>query len=398
MAVAAPGHRRFGAWAFGAWIVAGASTVAAGAAPDVQLVDEGGGVATIEVVGLAEAWTSAWAAAPPESAGWARCVSVHVAFETGIADVAVAGRWSFEDARLRFAPAFPLTADLPHRVRLDPACLAGLAEASPTDDWMTPIERTIRLAPASPAPEIVVEVEPSGLVPENLLRVYVSFSAPMRRGGLYRRLRWIDATEAREIPHPFLEIEPELWDGEQRRLTLFLDPGRIKRGLRPHRDAGTPLLAGRSYRLEVLDDTAHDEPQNVLGAADFQVVEADRRVPSVEHWDVQAPDGGRSALVVAFPDRLDAGLLRRALTVMSDAGTPVLGVVEVGDQGRSWRFRPDAPWPVGRYQLVVETILEDLAGNSLRGLFDRDVQAGDTEEAAETVSIGFKVGASSARP
>ena len=46
-----------------------------------------------------------------------------------------------------------------------------------------------------------------------------------------------------------LEVGEELWDADQCRLTLFFDPGRIKRGLRPHLEAGPPLTEGEAYRL-----------------------------------------------------------------------------------------------------------------------------------------------------
>ena len=40
---------------------------------------------------------------------------------------------------------------------------------------------------------------------------------------------------------------------------------------------------------------------------------------------------------------------------------------------RSWRFAPDGAWDVGRYSLIVDPLLEDLAGNSLIRVFDRDL-------------------------
>ncbi len=43
-----------------------------------------------------------------------------------------------------------------------------------------------------------------------------------------------------------------------------------------------------------------------------------------------------------------------------------------GPDERSWRLVPAEPWQAGPYELVVDGILEDLAGNSLTRVFDRD--------------------------
>ncbi len=36
-----------------------------------------------------------------------------------------------------------------------------------------------------------------------------------------------------------------------------------------------------------------------------------------------------------------------------------------GGSERSWRFTPDDPWSAGAHDLVVDRVLEDLAGNSV---------------------------------
>ena len=55
-----------------------------------------------------------------------------------------------------------------------------------------------------------------------------------------------------------------------------------------------------------------------------------------------------------------------------------------------WWFEPASPWRAGRYQLVVDSFQEDLAGNSLVRVFDRDLTLGkhNPSEAHET-AIAF---------
>ena len=56
----------------------------------------------------------------------------------------------------------------------------------------------------------------------------------------------------------------------------------------------------------------------------------------------------------------------------TDGGRAVAGDATVGAGETAWSFTPDAGWAAGTYELVVDSILEDLAGNSVaRGLRPR---------------------------
>ena len=83
-----------------------------------------------------------------------------------------------------------------------------------------------------------------------MLRFYVTFSAPMSEGCAGDNVRLLNEA-ALEISAALLPSAAELWDPTRRRLTLLLDPARIKRGLVPHRQAGYPLLRGTSFRLVI---------------------------------------------------------------------------------------------------------------------------------------------------
>ena len=84
-------------------------------------------------------------------------------------------------------------------------------------------------------------------------------------------------------------------------------------------------------------------------------------------------------------------LLQRMLRVSERAGT-VDGTVSVARQETEWRFSPQQRWTAGTYQLVVDTGLEDLAGNHIGQPFDLDVFDHVTEHiAAKTVSVPFTV-------
>ena len=75
----------------------------------------------------------------------------------------------------------------------------------------------------------------------------------MSRGGVYEQIRVRDGA-GREIELAFLELDEELWDPSMTRLTLLIDPGRIKRGVKPLEDVGPVFEAGRNYSLSVAAD------------------------------------------------------------------------------------------------------------------------------------------------
>ncbi|MCH7864908.1 MAG: hypothetical protein IIC56_06820, partial [Proteobacteria bacterium] len=97
----------------------------------------------------------------------------------------------------------------------------------------------------------MTQVYPSAdVLPENLLKFYLHFSAPMSRGDSYQHIRLVRQNGS-VVDLPFLELDQELWDRRQTRLTLLFDPGRIKRGLKPHEEVGPALKPGRRYTLEI---------------------------------------------------------------------------------------------------------------------------------------------------
>jgi hypothetical protein len=228
----------------------------------------------------------------------------------------------------------------------------------------------------------VVEVHPTGgTVPRNLLWFYVSFSAPMREGCAAQHVGLFDGSGT-EMIGALLATEHELWDGHRRRLTVLLDPARIKRGLVGHLKANYPLREGEAFTL-VIDTGFHDahgtplrtryERRYEVGADQGGRVDPNR-------WDLSVPPAHtHDPLDVGFDRALDFGLLGRCLHVKGPDGGRVEGSPEVGHGERSWRLRPATPWAPGPYRLVVNPILEDVAGNSVDRVFDRDLTRSDDD-------------------
>lgn len=222
----------------------------------------------------------------------------------------------------------------------------------------------------------VIGVYPSQeRLPENLLKFYVQFSAPMSRGMVYEQARILNEHGDR-VDLAFLEIEQELWDASGTRVTLLFDPGRIKRELRPRADIGTPLREGKDFVLEI-DRAWKDENGNQLVEShrkSFTVSAHDEVCPDPANWKVRAPGAGTSnPLVLLFDEPLDRAMLEHAISPEDENGEPIDGKVRVDEQERRWIFEPSEAWSGNAIQLRILTALEDRAGNSIHKPFEIDL-------------------------
>ena len=272
-----------------------------------------------------------------------------------------------------------------------------LANCQARKGWKTlPIVAVFKLPAIRPVPTTVVQqVFPSSLIlPENLLKFYVHFSAPMSRGRIYEHIH-LRNDAGKEIELPFLEIDEELWDPTMTRLTLFIDPGRIKRGVLPLEEIGPALETGKSYSL-VIDSDWKDGAGNLLQAGfakRFSVAAPDRDPPDPARWNIQAPQPDtQTPLMITFPEPMDQALAQRIIQVLGDSDEALSGKVTLGDQERRWIFVPANPWRRGTYQLVVPTTLEDLAGNNIGKPFEVDLFEGVQRRlATPSVKLPFEV-------
>jgi len=311
----------------------------------------------------------------------AEAFSVYV---DGLADAPpMAGAYSVSDGSIMFRPRYAPSPGVSYRAecRQGSAVVAAEVFAIPQRD-LTPTTTVEHVYPSA------------GELPENLLKFYVHFSAPMSRGEAYRHVSLLDQ-DGEPVELPFLEIDEELWDANYQRLTLLFDPGRIKTGLVPNQEVGVALHAGRSYTLAIdagwLD--AEGKPLKASHEKRFTVVPADTEPPDPENWVVSAPAGGSDPLLVDFPEPLDQALLSRVLAVTTLTGEAIAGRVSIRQGETRWAFEPDQPWRPGRYRIEAQTILEDLAGNSIHRPFEVDVfEKVEERIAGATASLLFSVG------
>ena len=314
---------------------------------------------------------------------------------TDSAALPLLGDYSVERDRVRFRPRFAPAPGQTYRARFDADALQRLAGAT-TPSPVT-IDTLWQLAARAGAPSTtVLQLYPSAdRLPVNLLRIYLHFSAPMSMGEAYQRVHLLD-DQGQQVPDAFLVVagEKELWDPERRRLTMLFDPGRIKRDLRPNLEAGLPLHEGKSFTL-VVDSVWQDaqgRPLQRTFRKRFTVDAADRTSPRPQDWQLTVPPAGsRDPLILRFPEALDHALLERLLSVRGGSGL-IAGNITVDANETRWQFSPTAPWQPGNYSVDVATELEDVAGNSVRRLFDVDRKtASGPTVTTERVQLPFTV-------
>ena len=296
---------------------------------------------------------------------------------------AMAGATRVAEGRLRFEPRFPLARGVRYRAEFRAPGAAPLVAF-----FELPADRA---APTT----LVRQIYPSaGELPENQLKFYVHFSAPMSRGGTYEHVQILDASGA-PIELPFLELDEELWDPSMTRLTLLIDPGRIKRGVKPLEDIGPVFEAGKRYTL-VVGARCRDALGRPLQAGfrkEIRVAAADRTPPDPTRWKIRAPAAGtREPLVVDFDEPMDHALALRLITVTAKAGGSVAGEPTLAEHERRWNFVPAQPWTRGRHALAIATTIEDLAGNNIGKTFDVDLFEGPQRRMdTRSVQVGFEV-------
>jgi len=307
--------------------------------------------------------------------GWQSVFAVYA----GSGDVpAMLGTYSWQAGELTFRPRYPIAQGVLYRAVL----YAGSSAA---------IEKTFSAPPLAPraATEITHVYPSAGMLPENILKLYIEFDGPMSRGFAWQHIRLLEA-DGSLVDLPFLEVDQELWDPGFRRMTVLFDPGRIKRGLVPNRDAGSPIEAGKQYTL-VIDKSWPDANGNPLAKEirkTFRVGPPERTGIDLKRWRIEA---GKT-LAVTFPNPLDFALLSHAILVVGPGGNLVEGTAKIDRDETRWSFAPAASWKPGDYKLAIDMALEDVAGNRIGRAFDVDVfDQGAERITRKTAELPFRV-------
>jgi len=226
-------------------------------------------------------------------------------------------------------------------------------------------------------------------LPENLLRFYIYFSKPMQREDILSYVYLTDG-HGKKLEGVFLDNRFDLWSPDSTRLTLLFDPGRVKTGLVAHNAMGRALKPGYDYQLVIESSATDTEGCSLVGdfRKSFKATEADYKVPDVSQWTIGQPQkGSNGALTVDLNGSMDHISLAYRIRVKNGFGQTVAGSIDLAKQEQQWIFIPDQPWNQSTYQLVVDPILEDVAGNRITGLFDQPSLAKESAGQRQWITI-----------
>lgn len=301
--------------------------------------------------------------------------------------IPIAGIHRVTPDAVEMIPQFPLDPGREYLVRID-----GSRLPDPRPGSLVESRVMLPRAAASATTRVTAIYPSSSTWPENTLRFYLHFSSPMSGTSAVGHVRLLDAGGV-EVRDALLEVDVDLWNSEYTRRTVFFDPGRVKRGIKPNVDLGRALVAGRRYSIVV--KTSWRDSQGQPLAEEFRhafTAAAPIEAPlDPAAWSIAQPaKGTRDPLVVRFPWALDEGLLNRAIGVVAAGGAPLDGTIIVGVDQSTWTFVPAAPWRDVPHSVVVLTLLEDPAGNKIGQAFEFEMLSAPKAAEPERMTLPFR--------
>ena len=218
--------------------------------------------------------------------------------------------------------------------------------------------------------EIPIRISPEAKVlPANILRFYIHFPSP-GEAHFDRDQLWLLNEEVQVVRDPFLVLSQELWSPDGRRLTVLMEPGRIKRGLGADPTHDPALVVGRTYNLVItaLGQTARHT---------FRVSDPVLEAVDETQWRLASPPAGSLDPAVMYFDRvMDAALCEDEIVVLTASGEVVQTSVSLAPDGTTAQIIPSHTWRAGEHRLVISERLEDVCGNRLGEALDHDLSTG----------------------
>lgn len=213
----------------------------------------------------------------------------------------------------------------------------------------------------------MIRISPEAVVlPANTLRFYIHFSRSGEAHFDREQLQLINE-KGQVVPDPFLVFSQELWSYDGCRLTVFMEPGKIKRGMGEDPSHEPAFIVGQTYSLVLtaLGQTARHT---------FRVSDPILEPIDETSWHVVLPNAGSlDPAIVHFDRVMDAALCEDEIRIMTSSGEVVQTRASLSPDGSTMEFIPNQPWSAGEHSLVVSNRFEDVCGNRLGEALDHDV-------------------------
>jgi hypothetical protein len=220
------------------------------------------------------------------------------------------------------------------------------------------------------SPEVLIRISPHAeVLPANTLRFYIHFPRSAE-AHFDRDHLWLLNDDEQVVRDPFLVLAQELWSVDGRRLTVLMEPGRIKRGLGADPAHQPALVVGQTYSLVVT--ALGQTTRHTFGVSDPVLQALDET-----HWRLVSPTvGSHDPADVHFDRVMDAALCQDEIAVLTPSREVVQTRVSLTPDGTAARLIPSHPWGAGQHRLVVSERLEDVCGNRLGEALDHHLGAG----------------------
>ncbi len=223
------------------------------------------------------------------------------------------------------------------------------------------------------SPTVVNIFPQSDSLPVNIMRFYVEFSHPMQEMNIYEHVHLID-NKGQKGDSVFYQYPHEFWNNTRTKVSLLVDPGRVKRGLIAHNRLGRAFEEGVTYHLKIdsLLLNFEDQPLQKSVTKTFVAITEDIQAPNVNDWQLSQPRIETvEPLIINLKDKIDHVSAQTLLRITQN-NQLVEGHFEMkGDT--SLAFIPKSDWSRGKYQLSINSKLEDLTANSVNQVFDHNI-------------------------
>ena len=299
----------------------------------------------------------------------------------------IAGSYEADNRSVRFTPQFSFVEGQDYVIRVQHWSEDKEGEDKGVSHKLTPFKIQANTPIVKPE---VTAIYPSGdILPENVLRFYIHFSTPMKPHVAFDYIKLVDAS-GNVDDAAFMKFKQELWSEDRKRLTILMDPGRIKRNVATNLSLGAALHKGESYQLVVEEGwpTANSTEPLASFSKSFIVSDALRELPNSENWEITAPAiRTKDPLEIHFDRSFDHQLLHKDIKVFSAAGEEIQGKSLPGNHETEWHFQPNEAWENEQITIVVNSELEDVAGNNFRDLLDHSIETETRDRAPILISI-----------
>lgn len=220
----------------------------------------------------------------------------------------------------------------------------------------------------------VISIYPSANeLPENLLRFYLYFNTPMKKGQALKHIQLVDAAGNID-KHAFMEFKQELWSPDGKRLTILFDPGRIKKGVSTNIELGPALLEDKQYQLIISSawQDVYGQELSMDKTKEFEVIKAYRQTIKVDELEIQKPEADSKEILSIHFDRIvDHALVQSMIQIKDENEKVITGYWQTSEEEKIVQFIPEEIWQKGMYLIIMDNRLEDAAGNNLNNLLDQ---------------------------